>query len=123
MTQSGKTGRTLYRAADDARAIVGWRMADLSVTRRNVAGYGMTRQRHAWAVALLILAGVVDQHDSTVWVDDAFLVDDASQAHAMIDAAVAMLAAGNDLTRLKRYLPAHLQRGKRRPPGHPDAKG
>ena len=116
MTKGSKTGRIAYRAADDARAIVGWRFADLSVTRRQVATYGMTRQRHAWAVAFLILSGVVDQHDATVWLDDAFLIDDAAQAHAMIDDALTALTAGNDLTRLRRYLPAHLQRGKR-PPG------
>lgn len=124
MTKGSKTGRIAYRAADDARAIVGWRMADLSVTRRQVATYGMSRQRHAWAVAFLILSGVVDQHDASVWIDDAFLVDDAAQAHAMIDDALTALTAGNDLAALRRYLPAHLQRGKRPPraPGS-EAKG
>lgn len=85
LTQNGKQGRLLHRAAADARQLVGWRAAGYSVSRRNALSYGMSIRRWQWAIALLKLARVVD---SRLSVADAFLFDDPADCLAAIDHAV-----------------------------------
>jgi hypothetical protein len=89
MTQNGKAGRILHRAAADARQIVAWRWAGYSVTRRKCESYGMGQYRWAWAMALLRVAGVAPYPGDT----DNFLVEDLDDATARIDQAVRMTEA------------------------------
>jgi hypothetical protein len=91
MTQNGKQGRLLHRAAADARQLVGWRAAGYSVTRRNALSYGMSIRRWQWAIALLKLARVLD---SQVAVADAFVLDDVADCLQAIDHAVKVVEAG-----------------------------
>jgi hypothetical protein len=91
MTQNGKQGRLLHRAAADARQIVGWRAAGYSVTRRNALSYGMSIRRWQWAIALLKLARVLD---SQLAVADAFVLDDVADCLQAIDHAVKVVEAG-----------------------------
>ena len=105
MTKNGQAGRIAHRAGDDANTLIGWRFADLSVSRRAALGYGMGRRRWAWAVAMLRLAGCVDVATSRVWLDDSFY-DQAPDEHARaITDCVARLDRANDLTELRRHLP------------------
>lgn len=85
MTANGKQGRILHRAAADARQLVGWRFAGYSISRRNALSYGMSERRHAWAVALLRVAGILSI--DSAWTD-AFTVDDLDDCHRRIDRAV-----------------------------------
>lgn len=85
MTTNGKQGRILHRAAADARQIVGWRFANYSVSRRNCLSYGMSERRHAWAVALLRVAGILNLDSK--W-SDAFLVEELDECYQRIDRAV-----------------------------------
>ena len=86
MTQNGKYGRLLHRAAADARQLIGWRFAGYSVTRRACHSYGMSERRWAWAVALLKFANVVDI--SAKCIDD-FDVESLEGALAQVDSTVA----------------------------------
>jgi hypothetical protein len=97
MTQNGKAGRILHRAAADARQIVAWRWAGYSVTRRKCESYGMGQYRWAWAMALLRVAGVAPYPGDT----DNFLVEDLDDATARIDQAVRMTEQAGDLSRLR----------------------
>ena len=97
MTQNGKAGRILHRAAADARQIVAWRWAGYSVTRRKCESYGMGQYRWAWAMALLRVAGVAPYPGDT----DNFLVEDIDDATARIDQAVRMTEQAGDLSRLR----------------------
>lgn len=90
MTQNGKQGRLLHRAAADARQLVGWRAAGYSVTRRNALSYGMSVRRWQWAIALLKVARVVD---SQLTVADAFVLDDVADCLQAIDHAVKVVEA------------------------------
>lgn len=91
MTQNGKQGRLLHRAAADARQLVGWRAAGYSVTRRNALSYGMSVRRWQWAIALLKLARVLD---SQLAVADAFVLDDVADCLQAIDHAVKVVEQG-----------------------------
>lgn len=85
LTRNGKQGSILHRAAADARAIVGWRIAGYSVARRKCVEYGLSERRWAWAMALLKLAGVVAMD---VFYADDFLIDDPIDIERRIDKAV-----------------------------------
>ena len=105
MTKNGQSGRIAHRAGDDANTLIGWRFANLSVSRRAALGYGMGRRRWAWAVAMLRLAGCVDVDASRTWLDGAFY-DQTPDEHAKaIAVAVARLDLANDLAELRRHLP------------------
>lgn len=97
MTTNGRLGRTLHRAAADARQLVGWRFANYSVTRRNCESYGMSQQRWAWGMALLRAAGIVPYPGDT----DAFVVEDLDEALALVDQEVKRIEARGDLSRLQ----------------------
>ena len=101
MTQNGKHGRILHRAAADARQIVAWRFAGYSVTRRNCESYGMSQQRWAWAMAMLRSGGIVRYPGDS----DAFQVEDFDECLAKIDREVKRVEAAGDLGRLllRRY--------------------
>ena len=105
MTRNGKSGRIAHRAADDANTLIGWRFADLSVSRRAALGYGMGRRRWAWAVAMLRLAGCVDVDASRAWLDDAFYTAPPNEHAKAIAGCVARLDQANNLAELRRHLP------------------
>mgnify|MGYP003377059636 CR=1 FL=1 len=105
MTRNGQAGRIAHRAGDDANTLIGWRFADLSVSRRAALGYGMGRRRWGWAIAMLRAAGCVDLAVSRTWLDDSFF-DVAPDEHARaIAGCVARLDQANDLAELRRHLP------------------
>ncbi len=85
LTQNGKQGSILHRAAADARAIVAWRAAGYSVARRKCLTYGLSERRWMWAMALLKLANVIAM--DTFYADD-FLLDDLDAINRSIDRAV-----------------------------------
>ena len=89
MTRYSKTGRILERTATDAKQLCAWRWSGFSVSRSNAQSYGMSRQRWAWAVALLERARVVEP--DAKYLDDAFLLDDITDAVDAIDRTVKVL--------------------------------
>lgn len=89
LTRYSKTGRILERTATDAKQLCAWRWSGYSVSRSNAQSYGMTRQRWAWAVALLERARVVEP--DARYLDDAFLLDDITDAVDAIDRTVKVL--------------------------------
>ena len=107
MTQNGKNGRILHRAAADARQIVAWRFAGYSVTRRQCESYGMTQYRWAWAMALLRAAEIVPYPGDT----DDFAVDDLDAATRRIDTQVRLTEASGSLERLKMRMYRRRKRG------------
>ncbi len=107
MTQNGKMGRALHRAAADARQLVTWRFAGYSVSRRNCEGYGMTQRRWAWAMALLRTARIVPYPGDS----DAFLVDDFDECIARVDAEVRRTEASGELARLRMRMHKLSRRG------------
>ena len=107
MTQNGKNGRILHRAAADARQIVAWRFAGYSVTRRACAGYGMTQYRWAWAMALLRAAMIVPYPGDS----DSFQVQDLDAAIRRIETHVRITEESGDLGRLKMRMYRRRKRG------------
>jgi len=107
MTQNGKLGRVLHRAAADARQLVTWRFAGYSVSRRNCEGYGMTQRRWAWAMALLRAARIVPYPGDS----DAFQVEDFDDCIGRIDAEVRRTEASGDLVRLRMRMHKLRRRG------------
>ena len=107
MTQNGKHGRILHRAAADARQIVAWRFAGYSVTRRACAGYGMTQYRWAWAMALLRAAMIVPYPGDS----DSFQVQDLDAAIRRIETQVRLTEASGNLERLKMRMYRRRKRG------------
>ena len=107
MTQNGKNGRILHRAAADARQIVAWRFAGYSVTRRACAGYGMTQYRWAWAMALLRAAMIVPYPGDS----DSFQVQDLDAAIRRIETHVRITEASGNLERLKMRMYRRRKRG------------
>jgi hypothetical protein len=101
MTENGKQGRIVHRAAADARQIVGWRVAGFCVSRRQCLSYGMSERRWAWALALLKLAGVLAMDVACA---DEFLDDDPENIDARIARAVRKVE-GNGLSLLVFRLP------------------
>lgn len=101
LTQNGRRGRLLHRAAADARQLVGWRAAGYSITRNNVESYGMPRRRWIWAMGLLRVARVIEAGAPTA---DDFALDDTADCLAAIDHAVKVVEAGG-LERLIVRLP------------------
>ena len=89
MTRYSRTGRILERTATDAKQICAWRWSGFSVSRSNCESYGLTRQRWAWAVALLERARIVEP--DAKYLDDAFLLDDITDAVDAIDRTVKVL--------------------------------
>lgn len=89
MTRYSRTGRILERTATDAKQLCAWRWSGFSVSRSNAQSYGMSRQRWAWAVALLERARVVEP--DARYLDDAFLLDDITDAVDAIDRTVKVL--------------------------------
>jgi hypothetical protein len=110
LTQNGKQGRLLHRAAADARQLVGWRAAGYTITRRACVGYGMPIRRWQWAIALLKLARVVD---AQLAIADAFLMDDVQECLQAIDHAVRVVESGG-MERLVLRLPRGAARMPRR---------
>lgn len=101
MTTNGRQGSILHRATIDAKQIVGWRVADYCVSRRQCVSYGMSERRWMWAMALLKLAGVIPME--CTFADD-FLVEDVAEIDSRIDRAVRRVE-GNGLSLLKFRLP------------------
>jgi hypothetical protein len=111
MTQNGKHGHLLHRAAADARQLVGWRVAGYSITRRNALSYGMSIRRWQWAIALLKLARVVDAQLAAA---DTFLIGDMAECLAAVDRAVRIVESGG----IERLI-VRLPRGAARQPRPP----
>lgn len=91
LTQNGKRGRLLHRAAADARQLVGWRAAGYSITRRNAESYGMPRRRWIWAMGLLRVARVIDPSAPSA---DDFLLTEVEDCLQAIDHAVKVVESG-----------------------------
>lgn len=98
MTQNGRQGKILHRAAADARQIVAWRFAGYSVSRRHCQTYGMSQSRWAWAIALLRAAGVIAWPGTDA---DAFVIDDLDDVLSRLDREVARIEASGTLSRLE----------------------
>jgi len=59
-------GRIVVRALDDATAMLAWRFAGYSISRRSCAELGLPERRWEWARALLWAARVHNGNDITV---------------------------------------------------------
>lgn len=114
LTANGRRGRLLSRTAADAKQICAWRWAGFSVSRTAALSYGMSRRRWHWAVALLERARVVapDAH----YMDDAFEVDDITDALAAVDRTVKLLEQSG-LASLEMRLPKNGFSGRKRSRG------
>ncbi len=88
LTTNGRTGRLLHRTHADATQLVVWRFSGYSVSRRNVATYGMSGRRWAWAVAMLRLAKILPYPGNDA---DAFQIDDFDACIGAIERQVALL--------------------------------
>ena len=87
-------GRTLHRAMEDAKAMLLWRYAGLSVSRRACVEYGMSERRWEWARALLLAARVWDQLDNDV---AQYHADDIQRAMAAVEHKADQIAANGDM--------------------------
>lgn len=111
LTANGRAGRLLARTAADARQLCVWRWAGYSVSRDACYGYGMSRRRWHWAVALLERARVVKP--DARYLDDAFDVEDLADALDAIDRTVKVLEQSG-LASLEMRLPRNGFAGRRR---------
>jgi len=87
-------GRTLHRAMEDAKAMLLWRYAGLSVSRRACVEYGMSERRWEWARALLLAARVWDGLANDVAQVHA---DDIQRAMAAVEYKADQIAANGDM--------------------------
>jgi hypothetical protein len=112
LTANGRQGHILSRASADAKLIIGWRWAGLSVSRSKARSYEMSRHRWMWAVALLERARVAKAN--AAYLDDAF--DDElgyNDAIEMVDRTVKVLEQ-QGLASLVMRLPKNGRRGQKR---------
>jgi hypothetical protein len=112
LTANGRQGHILSRASADAKLIIGWRWAGLSVSRSKARSYGMSRHRWMWAVALLERARVAKAN--APYLDDAF--DDElgiNDAYEMVDRTVKVVEQ-KGIELLSMRLPKNGRRGQKR---------
>lgn len=92
-------GRILNRAMADATALLAWRFAGYSISRKKARGLGLTEHRWEWARALLMAARIHDGADVT---------------EPDFDAALKRLTATHDRIQAQGDIEALRQRRRRR---------